>query len=751
MKERQGRWLPGKIREDGEAAAALATAVAAPLADFFRSFPALPPETPRSIRQERIDEAYEIMLAVLETRGRGSLWTNRPPGTGGSRSAVSVAHLAARRHIRGGALTHLASRALAETSTPTASLPAAELQAHWTALLAGHGRTSCRPPLPPPRIPGPGPKTPFPTLVVEDLLRNLPLGKAVGPDRLPGELLHAAPRSHALWVKAMFEWFWAEGLVPSLWRYSYLHPIYKGSGPRSSGANYRGISLMSHLRKCFESGLVRTLERTVGPRCDSQHGFTAGRSIWGPVWALHTELQADLAAGRSPQVLLVDFKKAYDTVDRSILWTKLASRGAQGSRILDVLRELTDDNVQLLRSSPGTPLRTIPCERGLPQGSSLSPVLYTYFIDDLPASLLLEPGASCRAYADDVAIRTSGLDPSSAELQRYCDRLQAYAAWHGFEVSTSKTELLGGPAVRIYDSPIPARESSRYLGVRFTTLGCDFDSTHRGVTETAARALRTLRARGLLGPGFDAERRLHLVKAFVLARMDFASGLPVAPILTRARRDLYHQAIGLAICGTDPQGEPLRPDFAVLASALELRASTGLLPWGARRGANAWQVAHQAAWAGVPWPACLPLLCDAPFLHSAPPPPPPASFTARLTARADRSQVIAEWAGRRQVYRPLGCQSRVWAASSEKWVTEGWVPLLCSPRPSDALWMAVMAASAMATRGQGPLGPLLDRVKQAVERAANHEWPSPAPCPGPAKRPAPHPDFPPVRKKLKPG
>jgi hypothetical protein len=442
------------------------------------------------------------------------------------------------------------------------------------------------------------------------------------------------------------------------------------------------------LRKAYESVLMTTLEETVGPRCSDQHGFTRGRSIWGPIWALHTELREDSLRKRCTQVIFVDIKKAYDTVDRNLLWEKLYRRARGSPRVIDMIRELTDENVQILRDDAAGPHRTILCERGLPQGSALSPVLYTYFVDDLPSALGLRPGASARMYADDLAIKTSGNDSSGSELSSYVVRLLRYAAAHGFEVNAQKSELLGNPwTMAIGGEILRPKWRCRYLGVQFGISGGDFAYVHQKAVESAEFALRSLYERGLLLPQVDAERRLHLVKTFVLSRLDFGSGLPLTEATRRLRQVFYRRALALAVGGASCLGDVLHAYAFVHADSPNVVASTGLMPYPVRRGLFAWSMALQAERAGVSWDRCALLVADVPFGVTRPAESP---VVVRRAALASMRPQVA--------YRPLGQQSPVWRyMPRQDWVAT-WLRALRQPRPQDPAWCAVLAATAALAR-----------------------------------------------------
>ena len=115
--------------------------------------------------------------------------------------------------------------------------------------------------------------------------------------------------------------------------------------------NYRGITLLSCLGKLFtaviDSRLTAYLEKA-GMLGDEQAGFRAGYSTIDHVFVLHCLIDLYLSQRKRLYCAFVDYKKAFDLVDRASLWSKLISSNING-KIMRVIYNLYDNAKSCVR------------------------------------------------------------------------------------------------------------------------------------------------------------------------------------------------------------------------------------------------------------------------------------------------------------------------------------------------------------------------------------------------------------------
>ena len=107
--------------------------------------------------------------------------------------------------------------------------------------------------------------------------------------------------------------------------------------------------------------------------------------------------------GKTNYVTFLDFTKAFDTVNHSILLHKLSCHGVSDHSLKWFESYLLGRKQKCQINDSLSSTKQIPC--GIPQGSILGPSLFIIYINDLPESVKF---SNARMYADDTNITTSG-------------------------------------------------------------------------------------------------------------------------------------------------------------------------------------------------------------------------------------------------------------------------------------------------------------------------------------------------------
>ncbi len=88
---------------------------------------------------------------------------------------------------------------------------------------------------------------------VETAMQKMKNGKAVGPDDIPIEVWRCLGKMRIMWLTNLFNIIMKNKKMPNQWRKSTLIPLFKNKGDIQNCANYKGIKLMCHTMKLWES------------------------------------------------------------------------------------------------------------------------------------------------------------------------------------------------------------------------------------------------------------------------------------------------------------------------------------------------------------------------------------------------------------------------------------------------------------------------------------------------------------------
>ena len=109
-------------------------------------------------------------------------------------------------------------------------------------------------------------------------------------------------------------------------------------------------------------------------------------------------------------IVFVDFRKAFDSIDHSLLLQKLQGLGVAGDLWSWIKDCLTNRTQETRINGNGSGLSTVKC--GVPQGSVLGPTLFSLFCNDLPDIVDAGEG-DIHIYADDTTIYVIGPTPDA--------------------------------------------------------------------------------------------------------------------------------------------------------------------------------------------------------------------------------------------------------------------------------------------------------------------------------------------------
>ncbi|MCP4437680.1 MAG: reverse transcriptase family protein, partial [Aureispira sp.] len=191
------------------------------------------------------------------------------------------------------------------------------------------------------------------------------------------------------------------GVVPQLCKFAQVTPILKG-GNDDDPNNYRPISILPVIAKCIEYFVNEQLTNYFENNnllTKHQYGFRKNNSTTYLMFDLFDNIYDSKSSSKVPAILFLDIKKAFDTVDHEILIEKLKFYGVDGTVIL-WFKNYLENRYQCTRlGSKVSNYLVIKC--GVPQGSSLGPLLFSIFINDLEKACNL---AIPYLFADDGAL-----------------------------------------------------------------------------------------------------------------------------------------------------------------------------------------------------------------------------------------------------------------------------------------------------------------------------------------------------------
>lgn len=315
-----------------------------------------------------------------------------------------------------------------------------------------------------------------------------------------------------------------------------MRPLPKKSNV-SDLKDLRPISILPFLSKILE----KIVYDQVVKFCEShdllpelQSGFRSKRSTATALLDVVDGLLSNLDSGMGSILTLLDFSRAFDSINTSLLLSKLSFYGFQPSALRWFSSYLSGRfQKTVIWRSDGNHLVSEPLavERGVPQGSILGPLLFIIYSSDIVNGIR---NSLYHLYADDlqiyIPVALSDIGAAVDALNQDLDRVYGWAEKNCLILNAAKSKfmIIGtkhqtdiikdfNPRVEIMGEPLELVFDARNLGLNFDAQ-LRFEYHVADVVRNCFYRLKVLyRIRTFI----SIDLRIRLCEALVLSKLNY--------------------------------------------------------------------------------------------------------------------------------------------------------------------------------------------------------------------------------------
>jgi len=273
-------------------------------------------------------------------------------------------------------------------------------------------------------------------------------------------------------ISRLFNFSLDKGTFPACLKGAVVTPVHKAGNKKCIG-NYRPISTLPLLSKIFEKVMLQRLNSFIQVNnilCNNQFGFRESSSTSDALLEFFDFANNSLNVKNTLVSVFLDFSKAFDTVNHTILLQKLEHMGVRGI-VNNWFESYLSGRSQCVTVGQATSSHRL-VDRGVPQGSVLGPTLFLLYINDMSNCC---PGLKLVHFADDTTAMKSMCNPELL-IREINDGLVMVRDWlcaNRLSLNVGKTSYMvisdrsvnDLPVAKIGDHSLNLVDSSKFLGL----------------------------------------------------------------------------------------------------------------------------------------------------------------------------------------------------------------------------------------------------------------------------------------------